>query len=443
MPMNTKSDAKDSRFALITTTLMVVALLLTTTAPVLAQGVWVSKASIPTSREGYGAAEVGGIFYYVAGYQSGETRVNEAYDPTTDIWTTKAPIPGPGRSETVAVSDGRYLYLIGGRIFSANIVLNELLRYDPATDTWISLAPMPTPRVTEHMAVYYNGKIYVIGGRSKVGLGFGALAVVEIYDIATNNWSVGRSLPEARSDAVAIEHDGKIYVFGGFDKNRQIRNTTFIYDIATDSWTVGAPLPEPRANPVGGKCGNRIHVIGGLNQSEKLTTTNYVYDPAANSWTISTPIPSPTAEVQGISYRGKIHVVGGGIQGSGSNNDRHYVFSCNTIIQVEIDIKPGSYPNAINPNSRSVIPVAILTTNTFDASDVNPGTVKFGQMGTEASPIRWAMEDVDGDSDLDMILHFRTQDTEITMGDTEAKLTGKTWEDIPIEGADSIITVPR
>lgn len=45
---------------------------------------------------------------------------------------------------------------------------------------------------------------------------------------------------------------------------------------------------------------------------------------------------------------------------------------------VVIDIKPGSDPNAINPRSKGVIPVAILTTDTFDAQSVDPSTVQFG-----------------------------------------------------------------
>jgi hypothetical protein len=43
-----------------------------------------------------------------------------------------------------------------------------------------------------------------------------------------------------------------------------------------------------------------------------------------------------------------------------------------TSVAVPIDIKPGSFPNSINPQSKGVIPVAILTTDTFDATTVDP-----------------------------------------------------------------------
>jgi len=109
------------------------------------------------------------------------------------------------------------------------------------------------------------------------------------------------------------------------------------------------------------------------------------------------------------------------------------------VLPVTIDIKPGSDPNSINPRSKGVIPVAILTTETFDASTVDPTTVQFGPNG--AAPVHAALEDVDGDTDLDLILHFRTQETGIACGDTEAVLTGETTGGQAIQGSDSVNTV--
>lgn len=110
-------------------------------------------------------------------------------------------------------------------------------------------------------------------------------------------------------------------------------------------------------------------------------------------------------------------------------------------VAVDIDIKPGSFPNSINPRSDGVIPVAILTTGTFDATTVDPATVLFGPTGTEAAAVQSALEDVDGDGDTDMILHFDTQDTGIECGDTSVSFTGQTFDGQAIEGSDSINTV--
>ena len=107
---------------------------------------------------------------------------------------------------------------------------------------------------------------------------------------------------------------------------------------------------------------------------------------------------------------------------------------------VEIDIMPGSSPNSINPGSQDVIPVAILTTPDFDASHVNAEMVRFDPLG--AWVVDWALEDVDSDGDLDMLLYFRTQDTGIRVGDTEAWLAGKTVDGWEIRASDSVETVP-
>ena len=110
-------------------------------------------------------------------------------------------------------------------------------------------------------------------------------------------------------------------------------------------------------------------------------------------------------------------------------------------VPILIDIKPATFANSINPKSRGKIPVAILTTSSFDATAVDPTTVLFGATGIEVAPVHSATEDVDGDGDLDMVLHFVTQDTGITCGSTSASLTGATLSGVRVKGFDYIETV--
>ena len=113
-------------------------------------------------------------------------------------------------------------------------------------------------------------------------------------------------------------------------------------------------------------------------------------------------------------------------------------------IEVEIDIKPGSYPNSINPNAGGVIPVAILTTDIFDASTVDPQTVELEGAGARSkgkSGRYGSMEDVDGDGDLDLVVQIENE-IDWAPDATEATLTGFTWDGIPIEGTDCIRLVP-
>jgi NADH:ubiquinone oxidoreductase subunit C len=109
--------------------------------------------------------------------------------------------------------------------------------------------------------------------------------------------------------------------------------------------------------------------------------------------------------------------------------------------RVQIDIKPHNSRNGINPGSRGVIQVAILTTGAFDATTVDATTVRFGATGTEAPPVKSALRDVNGDGDPDLILHFKTEDTGIVCGSTSASLRGETQSGQSIEGSQSIKTL--
>jgi hypothetical protein len=86
-----------------------------------------------------------------------------------------------------------------------------------------------------------------------------------------------------------------------------------------------------------------------------------------------------------------------------------------------------------------VVPVAVLTADDFDANIVDPVTVLFAG----ASPLRWAMEDVDGDRDIDLLFHFKTRELQLDAKSSEATLTGETLDGVQIEGTDMVNIVPK
>jgi hypothetical protein len=116
------------------------------------------------------------------------------------------------------------------------------------------------------------------------------------------------------------------------------------------------------------------------------------------------------------------------------------------IIDVAIDIKPGSFPNGINLGSQGVVPVAILSTESFDASSVDPASITLAgaavRLKGKGTPMA-SLEDVNADGRMDLVVQVNTGDLQLLDTDTTAVLEGKTLEGAYIRGADSVRTVPQ
>jgi len=75
---------------------------------------------------------------------------------------------------------------------------------------------------------------------------------------------------------------------------------------------------------------------------------------------------------------------------------------------LDIDVKPGSWPNSINLNGNGVVAVGVFGSEDFDVVDIDVDTVRCGVNGKEASPIhKGHIEDINGDGIDDMVFHFR------------------------------------
>lgn len=115
------------------------------------------------------------------------------------------------------------------------------------------------------------------------------------------------------------------------------------------------------------------------------------------------------------------------------------------VLSLNIDIKPGSTPNSINPKSKGKIPVAILSSVGFDATTlIDRTSLTFGRSGLEASLsfCNRGGEDVNGDGLLDLVCHFNTPLADFRASDSLGKLKGKTVNNTPASGEDSVRIIP-
>ena len=110
---------------------------------------WTNKAEMQTARRFVAACAVDGIIYAIGGggLLSPPTDAVEAYDPKTDTWMTKAKLSSPRFTVSVCAVDG-IIYAIGGATgatFSDIQALTKVEAYNPKTDQWTPKAPLPTP----------------------------------------------------------------------------------------------------------------------------------------------------------------------------------------------------------------------------------------------------------------------------------------------------------
>ena len=107
-------------------------------------------------------------------------------------------------------------------------------------------------------------------------------------------------------------------------------------------------------------------------------------------------------------------------------------------MKVSIDVKPGDTPTTLERNREGMVPVAILSTAEFDATTVDPGSVRIGPTGTEAEPVRSMQSDANQDKRTDLMVLVRVQDLKLTCEDKVIRLTGKTASGVAIEGSEAI-----
>jgi hypothetical protein len=113
--------------------------------------------------------------------------------------------------------------------------------------------------------------------------------------------------------------------------------------------------------------------------------------------------------------------------------------------QVNIDIKPGNKQlTHINPKSKGVIPVAILSNGEFNPFDVDAANLRFGREGNEASYVRCHKDghDLNDDGKPDRVCHFDNENTGFVPGDSAGKMSG-TAKGKSFEGRGNLKVYPE
>ena len=177
----------------------------------LREGSWVELPSLGHARAAAAAAVVGDKLVVVGGQHDKQlVPQTEVFDG--ESWQQADDLPTP-REHLAAVSDGTYVYTVGGRFLSSDKNSAAFERFDPASGEWVKLVDMPTPRGS-FGAAYIEGRVVAVGGEEPTQV----LATVEMYDIADEKWTVLTPLGTPRHAEVVAAVGSAIYTIGGADR---------------------------------------------------------------------------------------------------------------------------------------------------------------------------------------------------------------------------------
>jgi N-acetylneuraminic acid mutarotase len=297
-------------------------------------GTWATLAAAPSKRTEVVAGVVAGKIYVLGGFIEPSlstvatlaiTDRVEEYDPATDSWSTKAPLPVGLHHAGAAVAGGK-LYVIGGYMRSLLNIWHPVATvymYDPMTDAWSGRKAMPTPRgalaVVEH-----GGKLYAIGGYDRAT----NIAALEVYDPVTDIWTVKAPLPTPRDHLAAAVVNQRIYALGGRLNGSYSQNLAVVeaYDPQQDRWVRAADMPTPRSGITAGVIGDTIYVTGGEGPGGTFPA-NEAYRADTDRWHSMRPMPTGRHGLASAVVNGRWYVISGGPTPGGSFSNVNEMFT--------------------------------------------------------------------------------------------------------------------
>jgi N-acetylneuraminic acid mutarotase len=276
----------------IFTNLLVILILFVQAYSIASAAGWEEMATLenPTNLPTIAAAD--GKIYIVSGTLGANATTFE-FDPATNTWSKKAPIPF-GQYWSTAETINDKIYVCGGG--SPYPGSKYLQIYDPKTNNWSQGAELLTGRMY-HSSGVANGKIYLVGGQNGDGT---SEWYFEEYDPMSNSWASKGNIPHNNAwYSGVVGMDKKLYRIGG-GRSTVPMNYVDVYDTETEKWTIEDPFPIGIHGPAALALDGKVYVLGGYNGTETLDSI-YTYSPSSKIWNQSViSLPEPMSYCKAV-----------------------------------------------------------------------------------------------------------------------------------------------
>ena len=200
---------------------------------------WQKVATMPTVRCGGYAATINGKIYILAGNTSSASTVVTTstleFDPSTNTFATKAPIP-IGVVQCAGAVVGSKIFIMNG--YAAGAVTRNVQMYDVETDKWTALANSPFASVYGAAAAV-GSDIYLAAGYT--GSVFLTTAYKGTWDGTTLTWKALPNYPQAAQRLGAGVINNKVYFCCGALPDALDKVYTF--DVTANKWVASYSIP--------------------------------------------------------------------------------------------------------------------------------------------------------------------------------------------------------
>jgi N-acetylneuraminic acid mutarotase len=261
----------------------------------LVEDTWSTITDMDQPRYGFEVVVLDGKIYAIGGCFSYEfLSTNERYDPKTDQWLTLAPMPTPRGNFVIVECQGK-IYCMGGTTndgpvnYSGPILFRQVdvvEVYDPVTNMWESKDPLPFSVVVEYISVsdetFKNSlQVQVINGQIFIMTFEGELYV---YNPVTDKWSNKSPLLVKEEPLRAHVVNEQLFVI--------TQSAMYLYNPVTDAWTNKAEMPASMTYVFSAVMDNKIivgdflYTAGSTNWSSIFSAQLRVriYDTLSDVW---------------------------------------------------------------------------------------------------------------------------------------------------------------